>query len=41
MIKDFIKIHIEESDEGYYLEKLYELQNGLPFLPERAEIEKK
>ena len=37
----------EESDEGYffkldvqYLEKLRELHNDLPFLPERMKIEK-
>ena len=37
----------EESDEGYfpevgvqYLEKLHELHNNLPFLPERMKIEK-
>ena len=40
--KDFIKNYNEESDEGcflefdvQYLEKLHELHNGLPFLPER------
>ena len=43
----FIKIYNEESDEGYflevdvqYLEKLYEIHNDLPFLPERMKIEK-
>ena len=45
--EDFMKICDEESDEGYflevdvqYLEKLYELHNDLPFLPERTKIEK-
>ena len=45
--KDFIKNYIEESDEGHflevdvqYLEKLHELHNDLPFLPERMKIEK-
>ena len=45
--KDFIKNYNEESDEGYflefdvqYLEKLHELHNDLPFLPERMKIEK-
>ena len=43
----FIKEYDEERDEGYflevyvqYLEKLHELDNDLPFLPERMEIEK-
>ena len=43
----FIKNYNEESDEGYflevdvqYLEKLHELHNDLPFLPERMKIEK-
>ena len=38
---DFIKKYIDESDEGYFLEvdiqnveKLHELHNDLPFLPE-------
>ena len=42
-----IKIYIEESDEGYFLEvglkypeKLHELHNDLLFLPERMKIEK-
>ena len=42
----FIKSYSEESDEGYFLEvdvqypeKLHELQNYLPFLPERMKIE--
>ena len=45
--EDFIKNYNEESDEGYfvevdvqYLEKLYELHNDLPFLPERMKFEK-
>ena len=45
--EDFIKNYNEESDEGYflevhvqYLEKLQELHNDLPFLPERKKIEK-
>ena len=45
--EDFIKNYNEESDEGYflevdahYLEKLHELHNDLPLLPERMKIEK-
>ena len=45
--EDFTKNYNEESGEGYflvgdvqYLEKLHELHNGLPFLPERMKIEK-
>ena len=45
--EDFIKNYNEESDEGYFLEvdvqypeKLHELHNDLPFLPERMNIEK-
>ena len=45
--KDVIKNYNEESDEGYllevdghYFEKLRELLNDLPFLPERIQIEK-
>ena len=45
--EDLIKKYNEESDEGYvlevdvqYLEILHELQNNLPFLPERMKIEK-
>ena len=45
--EDFIKNYNEESDDGYffevdvqYLEKLHELHNDLPFLPERMKIEK-
>ena len=43
----FVKSYNEESDEWYfhevdvqYLEKLHELQNDLPFLPETMQIEK-
>ena len=43
----FIKNYNEKSDEGYFLEpdtqypeKLHELHNDLPFLPERMKIEK-
>ena len=45
--EDFIKNYNEESEEGYFLEvdaqypeKLHELYNDLPFLPERRKIEK-
>ena len=45
--KDFIKNYYEESDERYFLktdvqyfEKLHELNNDLPFLPERMKIER-
>ena len=45
--EDFIKNYNKESDEGYflevdvlYLEKLHQVQNDLPFLPERMKIEK-
>ena len=45
--EDFIKNYNEESDEGYFLEagaqypeKLHELHNDLPFLPERMKLEK-
>ena len=45
--EDFTKNYNEERDEGYflqvhthYLEKLHELYNDLPFLPERMKIEK-
>ena len=41
--EDFIKNYNEESDEGYFLEgdvqyseKLHELHNDLPFLPEKT-----
>ena len=44
---EFIKSHNEESDEGYFLdvgiqypEKIRELHNDLPFLPERMKIGK-
>ena len=42
-----MKFYNEESNEGYflevdaqYLEKLHELYNSIPFLPERVKIEK-
>ena len=42
-----MKVYNEESNEGYflevdvqYLEKLHELYNSIPFLPERVKIEK-
>ena len=45
--KDLIKNYTEESYKGYFLEadvqypeKLHELHNDLPFLPERMKIEK-
>ena len=45
--EDFIKDCHEESNEWYflkvdvkYLEKLHELHNDLPFLPQRMKIEK-
>ena len=45
--EDFIKNYNEESDKAYfrevdvrYLEKLHELHNDLPFLPEGMKIEK-
>ena len=45
--EDFIKNYNKESDEGYFLEfdihyteKLHELHNDLPFLPERMKIKK-
>ena len=44
--ENFIKNYDEECDEGYFLgvniqypEKLHELHNDLPFLPERMKIE--
>ena len=43
--KDFIKNYNEEGDKGFflevkvqYIEKLHELQNDLPFLPERMKM---
>ena len=45
--EDFIRHYNEESDEGYFLEvdvqcleKLHQIHNYLPFLPERMKIEK-
>ena len=45
--EDFIKNYNEENDQGFFLEvdvqylkQLHELQNDLPFLPERMKIEK-
>ena len=45
--EDFIKIYNEESEEGHVLEvnvhypkKIHELDNDLPFLPEKMRIEK-
>ena len=45
--EDFMKSHNEESDKGYFLEvdvqyseKLHQLHNDLPFLPDRMTIEK-
>ena len=45
--EDFIKNYHEESDKGHflevdvqYLEKLHDLHNDLPFVPERMRIEK-
>ena len=45
--ENFIRKYNEESDEGsflkvdvQYLEKLHELHNDLPFLPDRIKIEK-
>ena len=44
--EDFIKNDNEESNEGYFLEvdvwypeKLHELHNDLPFLPEKLKLE--
>ena len=46
-IEDFMKNYYEDSDERYflevdvqYLEKLHELHNDLPILPERMKIRK-
>ena len=45
--EDFIKNYNKECDDGYFLEvyvqypeKLHELHNDLPFLPEKMNIEK-
>ena len=45
--EDFSKNYNEESDEGYildtdvqYLEKVHEIHNDLPFLPEKMKTEK-
>ena len=44
--EDFIKNYNEEVDEGFfevdvqYLERLNELHNDLPFLPDRMKIER-
>ena len=45
--EDLIKSYNKESDEGYFLEfyvqypeKLHELHNDIPFLPEKMKIEK-
>ena len=45
--ESFIKSYNEEKDTGYFLavdaqypEKLHDLHNDLPFLPERMKIEK-
>ena len=45
--KDVLKIYIEDTDKGYilevhvqYPEKLNDLNNDLPFLPERMKIQK-
>ena len=45
--EDFIKNYIEESNEGYFLEvdvqfpeKLHELHDNLPILPERMKLKK-
>ena len=45
--EDFIKIYNEDSDIGYFIkadaqypEKLHEIHNYFPFLPERMKIEK-
>ena len=46
-IEDFIKNYNKQNDERYFLEvdvqylkKLHEIDNDLPFLPERMKIEK-
>ena len=45
ILLNFIKNYNEESDEGYFLEvgvqypeKLLQLHNNLPFLPERMKL---
>ena len=45
--EDFIKNYNEESDDGYlikvdaqYLQKIHELLNDLPFLPEKMKLGK-
>ena len=45
--EDFMKRYNEDNDIGYFIEtdvqysrKLYELHNGLPFLPKRRKTEK-
>ena len=45
--EDFKQAYNEECDEGYflevdfqYLDKLHELHNDIPFLPERMKFEK-
>ena len=45
--KDFIQNYNEDSDKSYFLEvsiqypeKLYDLHNDLPLLPERMKVEK-
>ena len=45
--EDFIRSYNKESDKGYFLEvyvqypeKLHEVYNDLPFLPERLKSEK-
>ena len=45
--EDFIKNYYEKSDQEYFLEvdvhypeKIYELHNNLPFLPERKKLKK-
>ena len=46
-VKDYVKNYNEDIDVGYFLEievqlpeKLHELHNDLPFLPERMKTEK-
>ena len=47
MVEDFIKDYNVDSDTGYfyevdvlYSEKIHELHNNLPFLPDRMKIRK-